>query len=376
MTDTAYITRCVSQYLQCLGARVACTRGDMTSELCHRWGLNNILDPTKSGRKMREDHRQHAVDSIAVALTDAKRLHALANARGKDTPPPWHGFREDAEAAILAINVSHRALRGLRGAFHEETIYGCTQKRSAAKSSDADSPRPWAQGWTEGENVFVRRKPVAAITDTKHLAKVRDETIRQILEQHLRNSKPPIDPTKPGKLPKGVFEGENTPQMPSGVPIKRVRMLEESQTIRQVSERRSYQFVKLGSNHHIVYRTVSKRSNDVWEAEVLPMFDAAKRARAGIPLIDRQDSDKGRFVMSLSIGEAYQIDGVGGETLLCIVRQLDQRSKRSYYKLHTDAREAKDLDKENLYLSPKKMQQLHARKVTVDSIGRIRFAND
>ena len=358
LTDTAYITRCVSQYLQCLGARVACTRGDMTSDLCHRWGLYTILDPTE-GKKNREDHRQHAVDALAVTLTDTKRLYALANARGKDMPPPWLSFRDDAQRAVTAINVSHRALRGLRGALHEETIYGVTQKSRAAEASPTGKERPWAKGWVEAESVFVRRKPVTDITDTKHLMKVRDQTIRTILEQHLRERG--IDPAKPGKLPKGVFEGENTPRMPSGVPIKRVRMLEESETIRQVSERRSYQFVKPGSNHHIVYRAVADGGMEIWEAEVVTMFDAAKRALDAVRVVDASDREKSRFVMSLSNGEAFQIDGEGGGTLLCIVRKLDQRSRRLHYKPHTDAREAKDLNKENLYVSPSEMQRRNAQ---------------
>ena len=376
LTDTAYISRCVSQYLQCLGARVACTRGDMTSDVCHWWGLNNVLDPTKTNKKNREDHRQHAVDAIAVALTNAKRLHALANARGENMPPPWHGFRDDAERAVLDINVSHRALRGLRGPLHEETLYGATQKSPAAEPSPTAAERPWAKDWLEAERVFVRRKPITDLTDAKHLAKVRDETIRRILQQHLRGQQ--IDPEKPGKLPAKVFEGKNTPRMPSGVPIKRVRMLEESQTIRPVSKRRSYQFVKPGSNHHIVYRAIANRGKEAWEAEVLPMFDAAARAtgKPRLPVVDRSDSDKGRFLFSLTIGEMFEIDDGSGGRRLCVVRKMDQNNQRLHYKYHTDARKADEINRENLYLSPAKMQQLNARKVTVDAIGRTRFAND
>ena len=107
--DTAYISRCVSQYLRCLGAKVVCTRGDMTADVRYWWGLNSILQPDGSDRKNRDDHRHHAIDALVIALTDEKRLFALANARGENMPPPWEGFREEAERLILGINVSHRA---------------------------------------------------------------------------------------------------------------------------------------------------------------------------------------------------------------------------------------------------------------------------
>ncbi len=114
LTDTAYITRCVSQYLRCLGAEVICTRGQMTADLRHYWGMNTILNPEGEGEKTREDHRHHAVDALVIALTNHKRLYSLASARGKEIPMPWEGFREEAEEIIKGINVSHRALRKLR----------------------------------------------------------------------------------------------------------------------------------------------------------------------------------------------------------------------------------------------------------------------
>ena len=51
LTDTAYISRCVTQYLRCLGAKIVTPRGQMTAELRHYWGLNTILDPEGQARK-------------------------------------------------------------------------------------------------------------------------------------------------------------------------------------------------------------------------------------------------------------------------------------------------------------------------------------
>ncbi len=87
LRDTTYIAHCVKEYLECLGVTIVLPRGGMTKDLRHWWGLNNILDPEKKGRKNRADHRHHAIDAIVIALTDHARLHALANCAGENMPP-------------------------------------------------------------------------------------------------------------------------------------------------------------------------------------------------------------------------------------------------------------------------------------------------
>ena len=298
---------------------------------------------------------------------------ALANARGQNMPLPWLSFRNDAGQVIHGICVSHRALRDLRGALHEDTLYGPTH-RPGRWSGVADPVRPWAKDWVEDEHTYVRRKPVTELKNTKHLLKVRDPTIRQILWQHLMAQG--VNPDKPGKIPGDAFKGENTPRMPSGVPIKRVRMLEESETFRQVSKRRAPQYVKPGSNHHIVYRAIGEDDQEKWTAEVVTMWDAAKRALDNKPLIDRSDGPEGPFLFSLSIGEMFELDDGGGGRQLFVVRKMRHTDGRLYYKPHTDARTAADVEKDNLYVLASKLRKLHACKVSVDRIGRVRRARD
>jgi len=372
LRDTTYIATCVKEYLECLGVPIVCPRGGMTKDLRHWWGLNNILDPEKKGRKNRSDHRHHAIDAIVIAMTDHARLHALANARGENMPVPWAGFLNDARMAVLGINVSHRVQRRIADALHEATFYGSTNK-PFRKKKETDA-RPWAEEWIEKDNVYVRRKPVTEIQNAKHLAKVRDLTIRDILAEHLRQQD--VDPNGKKAYPSNSFKGENSPHMASGVPIKRVRMLEESETFRSVSGRRDYQFVKPGNNHHIIYWAQVDEEKEKWSAKVVTMWDAAKRARFGLPPVNTTPPKGKRFVMSLSIGEMFEMVDDDGEIQLCVVRKMDQRSRRVYYKLHQDAREAEIINKDNLYLSPKKLQEKSARKVTVTPLGRIRWAND
>ncbi len=350
----------------------------MTAELRRRWGLNNIL--SEDGEKTRADHRHHAVDAVAIALTNRKRLHALANGRG-EVSPPWEGLREQAEESILAIKVSHRVQRRLAGALHEETFYGPTQKYAGAEgelvapgSVGYGKDRRHAKGWEEDTGAFVRRKSVEEIKNAKHLAKVRDEALRKVLAAHLRQQG--VDPHGKGGYPKDAFKGENAPAMPSGVPIKNVRMIENKTTLRPPSERRNFQWVQPGNNHHIVYREQDSKKGVVWNGEVVTMMDTAIRGRSGQPLVDlTPETENGRFIMSLTLGELFEMDDKNGQRVLCVVRKLDGTG-RMHYKPHADARPSSDIIKDNLYISPKNMQARHARKVTVDPLGRIRRASD
>lgn len=387
LKDTQYISRKVTEYLNCLGAKMVMPRGAITAELRRQWHLNNIL--SDDGEKTRADHRHHAVDAITIALINQGRIQRFAKNRGEGELSPWDDLRDQADRSIQAINVSHRVQRRLSGALHEDTLFGPTQKIAEKDPGQLIPPgsvgnginRLHAKGWTEDAGTFVRRKPVSEIKNAKHLGKVRDSGVQEALKAHLMALG--TDPDAKGAYPKGCFEGENAPTMPSGVPIKRVRMLENKSTLRRVSDRRSFHYAQPGNNHHITYReTTDARGNTVWMGEVTTMWDAALRGRTkvngkALPLVDQSDNELSRFVMSLSIGELFEIDdpksGLG--RILCVVRKIDGTG-RLHYKLHSDARRADELKPLNLYISPKNMQKCRARKVTVTPVGEIRWAND
>ncbi|MGA2033446.1 MAG: type II CRISPR RNA-guided endonuclease Cas9 [Thermoguttaceae bacterium] len=391
LNDTAYISRCVSQYLRCLGAKVVCTRGDMTADVRYWWGMNSILQPDGSDRKNRDDHRHHAVDALVIALTDEKRLFALANARGENMPPPWEGFREAAEVAVLAINVSHRAQRRLHGALHKDMFYGATHKPQASGTTANDTPRPWAKDWTEENCTFVRRKPIESLTKTQDLKKVRDPTVRAILRWHLLAQG--IDPDKSGAIPGDAFKGKNLPRMPSGVPIRRVRMVEHSSAMRPVSESRSYQCVEPGSNHHmVIYDLLDAQGKPILNADgepkrdgfVVPMIDVAARItrllreqeneeKKRITLVERELGPGKKFAMSLSINEMFLLKMPDGSHSPHRIQKLSEGS--IILRPHTYAGKVSDYDKPPL-IQRRTPNTLRGRKVTVDALGRVRSAHD
>lgn len=387
LNDTAYISRCVSQYLRCLGAKVICTRGDMTADVRNWWGLNSILQKDGSNRKNRDDHRHHAIDALVVALTNEKRLFALANARGENMPPPWNAFREEAKRLILGINVSHRVQRSLHGALHKALFFGATTKVPPTGASLNPDQRPWAKDWIEDDRVFVQRGFIADMTKTQDIRKVRDVATRQILQAHLRARG--IDPDNRGEIPSDVFKGPNAPCMPSGVPIKRVRMVETSGTMRCVSKRRrAFQFVEPGSNHHmVIYEFLDKHGNPILNSDgeakrdgfVVPMIDVAARIirlrkeKKPVSLIDKELGIGKQFIMSLSINEMFLLKMPDGSQSLHRIQKLSEGS--IILRPHTYAGKVSDYDKPPL-IQRRTPNTLRGEKVSVDRLGRVRRTRD
>ena len=368
LRDTSYIATCVKNYLKTLDCEILSPHGYMTSELAHQWGLHPLLNEDGSRSKNRSNHKHHAIDAIVLALIDHKTLNELATSRGKDMPAPWENFRRDVANSLSRINVCHKPQRRIRDALHEDTIYGSTQKVAEGFKADTDE-RPWAKDWIEDEQKVVRRKPVTQITNAKHVDKIRDHSIRKILLNHVTDLGHDI--SKP--FPKGVFEGDNSPSMPSGVPIKKVRMVEKGQTFRRFKGTRHQQAVKPGNNHHIVYREQTGKTGKVkWVTEVTTMWDAAHLARRNLPIVNRSNTEAGRFLFSLSIGEALELENDHGELEIYIVRKINQDG-RLFIKRHDDARQAGELDKEtSLCMTPGKMQKGNATKVTISRSGLIK----
>jgi CRISPR-associated endonuclease Csn1 len=343
LTDTAYITSVVVDYVKCLGVDVLGAKGQLTAELRHQWGLNDVLRNDGLDLKNRDDHRHHAIDAIVIALTDRSRLQQLARRRGdEELPRPWKSFRQDVEAAVNSINVSHRVRRKVAGALHEETIYGPTT--------------------TPGE--FVYRKPLAALTAAM-VDDIRDPVIRQIVAERLKAFG--INSGDKKKIPGEAWK--EPLRMPSGVEIKKVRLIRRDQTIRPIAANRAA-FVKPGSTHHILLFELPDGKR---ELVAVSMLEAIQRIKAGVPVVQRVHPTNlnARFLLSLSKNEMVLLEHLGSEGLY----RFDTAAATSgqmWFRFHTAG--GKSADK--LGEVSKKPNTIKARKVTVDPLGRIRWAND
>jgi CRISPR-associated endonuclease Csn1 len=363
--DTAYITTQVHQYVQCLGATVLCPKGQHTAQLRWHWGLERVLSELsdspawqaasdlRPGEKNRADHRHHAIDAVVIALTNQSRLQQLAGIRraggtettGEVLSDPWPHFRQTIKDAVAQVKVSHRVSRRVSGALHEDTIYGPTN--------------------TAG--VYTYRKPLASLTPPM-IDDIRDPAIRRLVAQRLQAHG--IDPATAKKIPAEVWKLPLC--MPSGIPVKKVRLLKRDESIRAI--RGGTACVKPGSLHHLcLFELPGAKGRPEREAIFVTMLDALDRVRVRQSVIERQHPRRpgAQFLMSLSANEMLLLEHDGKEDLYRF-ETAASTSEQMWFRHHTFA--GKSSEKRGRV--SKMPGTFRGRKVIVDPLGRIRWAND
>jgi CRISPR-associated endonuclease Csn1 len=386
LVDTGYIARATAEYLRCLfgeGHAVLGLKGQYTATLRHHWGLTTVLEELpdspawdeksklRPGEKNRADHRHHAIDAIVLALTDRAVIRTLSRVskteHGGDwldqLPKPWDGFREHVIETVRDIKISRQVERGVRGALHEDTLYGPVHDRSGRR--------------IEGE--FVVRKPLAGLT-LNEIAHIRDPQIREIVGQRLAELG--IKAGRGVKLTadqkKTIRETLSNMQMPSGVPIRKVRLIKKEKTIRPIRVGKPGEaWVKPGNTHHLCLFEWTDGGKIKRDAVFVTMLEAIDRLKREEPIIQRTPPaghptipPNATFLMSLSGGEMVLAD-VKGEEKLLVFKTAASTQGQMYFVLHTDARRS-GVQEKHVFMA----NTLHARKVTVDLLGRVRWAND
>lgn len=396
LNDTRYLTVATVQYLGLLyppelrigeKAVLSC-RGGLTAELRRQWGLNSILpalhnadgepvyseevDAEGNRLKSRADHRHHAIDAVVIALSGRGLLKKyqdywrfrdtrLAGQR-PDFPTPWEALRSDVQFAASEVVVSHRAQKKIAGAFHEETFYG------PARDRDGDIM----------PERYVTRKQLSALTGAM-IEGIRDHVVRGLVQERLTargwDGKSPA-------LPKDWFVDL---AMPSGVPIRKVRI---EKVIRNVA-RLQHRVAELGNNHHMEIVASAEQDADGKPkrmfASVVPTMEVAARVRRekGAPV--KRDHGNGlEFVMSLARKESVKaLNRVTGEWTVCVVQKLSGVAEYSqtFDMTLRDVRDSRAASEGNK--SPFKrvrsfdsLNDLQITKVQVDPLGRTNRAND
>ncbi len=384
LNDTAYASRLAKRYLGLFydsevdpegKRRVQATSGQTTFYFRNLWKLNSILNdgPTTDGgykQKSRDDHRHHAVDAVVIGLTDAGMVKRLSDAaqrapqegrkRFASLESPWPNFVESVRAEIDKIVVSHRVSKKVSGALHEETTY---------------SP-PRADGSVRVRKALntLSKNEVEEIADPK----VKELVLKKLVEIG----------GDPKKFP-APTEQENLDRFPCFVTkdgrrilIKRVRIKKAVPTL-ALGKGRSARYVKLGSNHHVeIYAELDENGNEgKWDGEVVSMYEAYQRVKAGKPVVQRDHGPLVKFKLSLASGEVIECDGETDKRRLLVVRSFSEFSNGwveiNLVKL-TDARKKAEAvkAKEFLRIGPDKLRQWRTRKVAVSPIGEISDASD
>lgn len=412
LNDTRYIARLAGEYLRCLfqaDHQVLGIKGQLTAELRRHWGVVNLLEDLpdspawqesnnlRQGEKNRADHRHHAIDAAVISLTTRQRLNELARihreggtkATGELVLDPWLSLRDDLLAALRKIHVSQRSRRGVSGRLHE------------------DKPC----GMIKHEGVSVSRISVSALSTTANspnrIENIVDEGIKRIVVDRLRERGIEYGPGT--RLAKSTLEQALVNlTMPSGVPIKKVRVKRQRgivETIRKNTPNEVH--VKLDNTHHVCIFEFEENGRTKREVRCVRLLEATERLKEQhgsirqleeelqqrrlspkeykrrrseeirriivdqVPVIARTHPDypEAKFVMSLSWGEMVWALHKGEEKLLVFRTYISTRRLLRFVE-HTDARKSSEC------LIQIGVSSFNARKVTVDPLGRIRWAND
>ena len=291
LNDTRYISKEAKNYLSKICNKVTVSPGQATSNLRHKWGLNQILND--DNEKTREDHRHHAIDALVMACTKVSYVQELSKwnryNRGydvKDFPMPWLSFWKDAEKAVNQILVSHKKVSNditvrthttekngkkyknlgiaARGQLHKETVYG---KRTF-----------------NGEEAFHVRKPIESLETAKQIAKVVDESIRFLILKRVNE----LGGFVKDKVPANTFfivdeNGVKQPQIflpnqnGAPVPILKVRVKENVGRAEKLKTNVN-QWVNPRNNHHVlIYKDEKGNLNE----EVVTFWTVVERKRTG-----------------------------------------------------------------------------------------------
>jgi CRISPR-associated endonuclease Csn1 len=363
LNDTRYICREVIAYLKKLGVNVRGTRGKITGELRHQWGLDGIFDELATKRD--DDHRRHAVDATVVGVTENEHLRKLARSKysvsGVRFDSPWPDFREEIREKVKHINVSHRACRRVSGKLHEETNYGPTGKNDE-----------------NGQDIYVYRKPLDALT-LPMVDKIVDPVVRGIVKTRLVEKGISLD-SSDRKIPKEVWKEPlymRARKSDKKVPINSVRIHDVKTNMKPLKDKtgKVYRFVEPGSNHHIeIFEYRDEKGNIKRDGKVVTMLDAVQRSQRGEPVIQKAHGPHKKFICSLAINEMFVLELEDQIKILHRVQKID-KNNRIILRPHTYSRKVSDSDNPPL-IQRKSASTLRGYKVTVDPIGRIWPAND
>lgn len=374
LNDTRYASRLAAEYCGRLYGgvvdaegrrRVQVSTGGVTAHLRNEWNLNSILG--LRGEKNRDDHRHHAVDALAIALSDpgtvrqlalaAEQAAAVGRRRFAPMPEPWGGFIEEARRCIQAIVVSRRPNRRLQGALHADSLYSQAKDRNGANAG-----------------IHIR-KALERLTSAEVAGDaIVDPAIRHLVQQKLAalGGKPAQAFSSPANHPALVARnGQHIP-----IHKVRIRVTERPWKIGGGARERNVAS-KGGCNHHVAIVEVAGKGGSLrWADQVVSRCEAYARRRRGEPVVKRDWPAGTRFLFSLTPGEYVEMvdkSGARGVFRVMSVSEGDIELRR-----HSDGRTAEQVrqTKERIRRSAEKLREAAARKVVVTHLGDVRAAND
>lgn len=375
-----------------------------------------MFDPKKN----RDDQRHHAIDAIAVAFTDRSYLQKLSHyfgeykerERGLGERPtfelPWASFEFDVKKAVDNIIVSYsRNSKVLSKISKTLTKSGKTYKSVGYSARGRlhreyyfgrhPNPIPYSKGGEngikfeigkDGEPVYYYhiRKPVTSITNNKHVSKIVDNGIRELILKRLRE-KFNKDTSGSYTIPDNFFFDERKQPalfLPNKygepVPVRKVRMREFIGKAVQLKDGIN-QWVNPYNNHHVViYQTETGELKE----DVVSFWEVIERIQQGEPIYKLPEDGK-RIVTTLQENDMFLlglpaefIESVGGgdikyseySTYLYRVQKISSM----YYTFRHHLASTVTNEKEELRVqSMKTWNNLNPVKANISTIGDLKL---
>jgi CRISPR-associated endonuclease Csn1 len=342
LNETKYLSRVAKAYLGkiCDPDQVYVTPGKLVGMLRGKWGLNSLLPdhnraPDADGRKVRTDHRHHAIDAIVIGALTRGLINHLAHAAGQaededldrifgKIPIPFENFRDVVRASVEKLIVSNKPEHGKRGALHEDTAYGFVRDKAEAAAIGN----------------LVYRKPAKDLTEGE-IARVRDQVLRgklDILVAPLLDAKGKAKDQKEFKETLASF-GEKGK-------IRRLRLGKFEAGAVSIYDRKTgaaYKALTPGENHHV---DIVQMRDGTWKGFAASVFDVNRKDWR--PLWEREKLG-GKLVMRLHKGDMVEIDDADGIRRVKVVQRIEISANRIRLAPHQEGGKLQDrhADKED-----------------------------
>ncbi|MFO0361275.1 MAG: type II CRISPR RNA-guided endonuclease Cas9, partial [Flavobacteriales bacterium] len=466
LNDTRYISRECANILQAF-APTAIAQGGLTAILRRTWGLNGVLNhryPIQSGisngrycaaidkddhlvedqlqrwdkdfkkrkamedklaklgrvvwgsvrdnyfipEKTRDDHRHHAIDSLAVAFSERSILQEISRLSGNgvevgemDIDQPWENFRDQANELVSRILVSYKNKRRVLTDQTKKLFDPATGKRAEHQGKLLTGKGTSARGQlhadtyyglylhSDGKEYLHTRKDLDTRRSWKQIEEIVDPRIREAIWNRLEALGYNRDDKKlklPDDAPENpiYFDRDETGRriplifLPNKhgepIPVKKVRVASASSGRVQLHGVNRY--VEPGNNHHTV---IYEKEDGTLGSETIPFWVAVERVKSNLPLYQLPPDGK-RIVTTLQINELFilglpddLIDWTdnGQKELQSRLYRIQKISDSDYsFRLHT----ATSIDFESHHIRIASMTawgKYNPVKVRIDRVGKI-----
>jgi len=360
LNETGWLARVAKHYLAAVTDpyKINVLPGKLTAMIRAKWGLNTLLPGHNyTDAKNRKDHRHHAIDAMVAALTDRSLLHRMSSANDEEErdrieiPPPWSSVRDDLDAKLKAMIVSHKPDHGLQARLHEDTAYGTI--------SDP----------TKEDGNLVYRKPFLLL-NSNEIGRIRDLRLRGLVEAHVATEGAA---GKDLKAALRTFAARmDIPGLPHGIRHVRLTKAEKPEYLVTLRDRtgKPYKSYSAGENAFVeIFETVEGR----WIGQGMSVFQANQSSARP------QWSAKypgAQHIMRLFKGDLLRIEHGGASKIVRIAR-LSPSNNVLYLVPHNEAGnlQARHDDKDDpfrwIFANFDRLREWKTEHVRVDEMGRV-----